>query len=226
MAIVSQTSLSAVTVTYPPLPAASSPVRVGMVNVFPRDLPVSHLIRFEPEVRRNLFSWRLRADLTAIEPDLIEEKIDRWRTNGVSPEDFKYGEYDGHHTYFEGNEGNFFESVVKEYKAAEPPTGFQGLMSWLFLPAVYGGLAFHVPGEYLYIAAAVFTIVFCAMEINKPDQPHNFEPEIYNMDREARDKLIKAYNTMDVWDFNEKYGDLWDFTVPHDDIVKHLKSRD
>lgn len=76
--------------------------------------------------------------------------------------------------------GGFWEAVVAEYQAAEPPTGFQGemveivwfscffltttfciplmlnhqvlscrflagLISWLFLPAVTAGLAYHVP---------------------------------------------------------------------------------
>ncbi|PKA61419.1 hypothetical protein AXF42_Ash014336 [Apostasia shenzhenica] len=99
------------------------------------------------------------------------------------PEDFKYGEYDGHHTYYEGNEGNFWESMVKEYQAAELPTGFQGLISWLFFPAILAGLALNVPGEYLFIGAGLFTVVFCAIEMGKPDEPHHFEPEIYNMDR-------------------------------------------
>lgn len=67
----------------------------------------------------------------------------------------------------------------------------------------------------------MFVVVFCIIEMNKPDKPHNFEPQIYNMDREARDKLIEEYNSMDIWDFNEKYGELWDFTVKRrDDIVK------
>ncbi|KAK9288151.1 hypothetical protein L1049_016599 [Liquidambar formosana] len=61
--------------------------------------------------------------------------------------------------------------------------------------------------------------------MDKPDKPHNFEPQIYNMERGARDKLIADYNTMDIWDFNEKYGDLWDFTVKRDDITKRLKSK-
>uniref|UniRef100_A0A803KUS4 Photosynthetic NDH subunit of subcomplex B 5, chloroplastic n=2 Tax=Chenopodium quinoa TaxID=63459 RepID=A0A803KUS4_CHEQI len=102
----------------------------------------------------------------------------------------------------------------------EPPTGFQGLISWLFLPAVAAGMYFNVPGEYLYIGAGLFTIVFCIIEMDKPDKPHNFEPQIYNMERGARDKLIADYNTMDIWDFNEKYGELWDFTLKNDDIVK------
>lgn len=75
-------------------------------------------------------------------------------------------------------------------------------------------------GEYLYIGAAIFVVIFCAIEMGKPDKPHNFEPQIYNMDRAARDKLIADYNSMDIWDFNEKYGELWDFTVKRDDIVK------
>lgn len=79
---------------------------------------------------------------------------------------------------------------------------------------------FNVPGEYLYIGAAVFTIVFCIIEMDKPSEAHNFEPQIYNMERGARDKLISDYNTMDIWEFNEKYGDLWDFTVTKDDIMK------
>lgn len=80
---------------------------------------------------------------------------------------------------------------------------------------------FVFQGEYLFIGAGLFTIVFCIIEMDKPDQPHNFEPQIYNMERGSRDKLIADYNTMDIWDFNEKYGDLWDFTVKaKDDITK------
>lgn len=48
--------------------------------------------------------------------------------------------------------------------------------------------------------------------MDKPDKPHHFEPHIYNMERGARDKLINDYNTMSIWEFNEKYGDLWDTT--------------
>ncbi|KAK0608403.1 hypothetical protein LWI29_030221 [Acer saccharum] len=81
----------------------------------------------------------------------------------------------------------------------EPPSGFQGLISWLFLPAVAAGMYFDVPGEYLFIGAAVFATIFTIIELDKPDQPHNFEPEIYNMERGARDKLINDYNTMSIW---------------------------
>lgn len=77
-------------------------------------------------------------------------------------------------------------------------------------------------GEYLYIGAGIWIVVFCIIEMQKPDKPHNFEPEIYLMERSARDKLIADYNSMDIWDFNEKYGELWDFTVNtnREDIVK------
>ncbi|GAB4843292.1 hypothetical protein Ancab_013257 [Ancistrocladus abbreviatus] len=167
------------------------------------------------------------AGLSEIEPDLIEDPRDRWETNSISPEDFEYGKYDDHHTYHEGHEkGTFWELVAEEYASMDPPTGFQGfifiswLISWLFLPAIAAGMYFHAPGEYLFIGAALFAAIFCVIEMNKPDQPHNFEPQIYNMERGARDKLIADYNTMDIWDFNEKYGDLWDFTVKKDDIAK------
>ncbi|GJN16853.1 hypothetical protein PR202_gb03877 [Eleusine coracana subsp. coracana] len=159
--------------------------------------------------------------LTEIEPDLHEDPIDRWRTNGVSPEDFEFGVYDGHHTYHEGHAKKpFWEDVSEWYQEAEPPQGFQALISWAFPPAIILGMTFNVPGEYLYIGAAVFIVVFCIFEMNKPDKPHNFEPEIYLMERSARDKLIADYNSMDIWDFNEKYGELWDFTVNREDIVK------
>ncbi|XP_022147272.1 photosynthetic NDH subunit of subcomplex B 5, chloroplastic [Momordica charantia] len=161
------------------------------------------------------------AGLSQIEPDLNEDPVDRWETNSVSAEDFEYGKYDGHHTYFEGEKkGTFWGAIADDIVAVGPPTGFQGIISWLFLPAVAAGMYFNLPGEYLYIGAALFTIVFCIIEMDKPDQPHNFEPQIYNMERGARDKLISDYNTMDIWEFNEKYGDLWDFTVKNDDITK------
>lgn len=159
--------------------------------------------------------------LTEIEPDLQEDPIDKWRTNGVSPEDFVYGVYDGHHTYDEGQEKKgFWEDVSEWYQEAEPPQGFQALISWAFPPAVILGMAFDVPGEYLYIGAAIFIVVFCIIEMDKPDKPHNFEPEIYMMERSKRDKLIADYNSMDIWDFNEKYGELWDFTVNRDDLIQ------
>ncbi|KAG8054078.1 hypothetical protein GUJ93_ZPchr0001g32966 [Zizania palustris] len=65
--------------------------------------------------------------LTEIEPDLQEDPIDKWRTNGVSPEDFVYGVYDGHHTYHETQDKKgFWEDVSEWYQEAEPPQGFQG----------------------------------------------------------------------------------------------------
>jgi hypothetical protein len=49
--------------------------------------------------------------------------------------------------------------------------------------------------------------------------PVNFN-EIYMMERSAHDKHIADYNSMDIWDFNKKYGELWDFTVNREDLVK------
>ncbi|KAL6580176.1 hypothetical protein OROMI_008200 [Orobanche minor] len=115
---------------------------------------------------------------------------------------------------------SFWGSIAEDYAAINPPTGFQGLISWLFLPAIAAGMYFDAPGEYLFIGAAIFTVVFCIIEMDKPSEPHNFEPQIYNMERGAHDKLISDYNTMDIWDFNEKYGDLWDFTIKKDNITK------
>ncbi|KAJ9556648.1 hypothetical protein OSB04_011262 [Centaurea solstitialis] len=161
------------------------------------------------------------AGLTDIEPDINEDPVDRWDNNGVTDDDFVYGVYDGHHTYNEGEDkSTFWGSIAEDYAAIDPPTGFQGLISWLFLPAVALGMYLNVPGEYLYIGAAIFIVVFCVIEMDKPSEAYNFEPQIYNMERGARDKLISDYNTMDIWDFNEKYGDLWDFTVTKDDIMK------
>ncbi|XP_065863185.1 photosynthetic NDH subunit of subcomplex B 5, chloroplastic [Euphorbia lathyris] len=169
-------------------------------------------------------STRLNAaGFTEIEPDLNEDPIDRWRTPGVDAEDFEYGKWDGHHTYFEGEsdeKGTLWEIFVREYEGVGPPTGFQGLISWLFLPAIAAAMYFNAPGEYMFIGAGLFALVFCIIEMDKPDQPHNFEPQIYTMERGARDKLINDYNTMSIWDFNEKYGDLWDFTIKQDDITK------
>ncbi|KAL8196018.1 hypothetical protein R6Q57_025018 [Mikania cordata] len=161
------------------------------------------------------------AGLTDIEPDLNEDPVDRWDNRGVSDDDFVYGVYDGHHTYYEGDDkSTFWGSIKEDYAAINPPTGFQGLISWLFLPSVALGMYLNVPGEYLYIGAAIFIVIFCIIEMDKPSEAYNFEPQIYNMERGARDKLISDYNTMDIWDFNEKYGDLWDFTVTKDDIMK------
>ncbi|XP_021291521.1 photosynthetic NDH subunit of subcomplex B 5, chloroplastic [Herrania umbratica] len=192
------------------------------VKVFnQREVSSVHLKVVRNHGGRSLLTRLNAAGLSEIEPDLNEDPIDRWATNSVSPEDFKYGEYDEHHTYFEGDEkGTFWGAIADDIAAIEPPTGFQGLISWLFLPAIAAGMFFNVPGEYLFIGAAVFTAIFCIIEMDKPDQPHHFEPQIYNMERGARDKLINDYNTMSIWDFNEKYGDLWDFTIKKDDITK------
>ncbi|PIN21312.1 hypothetical protein CDL12_05987 [Handroanthus impetiginosus] len=182
--------------------------------------PHSSFARIRLNLGRNS-STRLFAELSEVEPDLNEDPKDRWETNGIDEEDFKYGKYDDHHTYYESDDrGSFWGSVAEDYAAIGPPTGFQGLISWLFLPAIAAGMYFNAPGEYLYIGAAVFTVIFCIIEMDKPSEPHNFEPQIYNMERGARDKLISDYNTMDIWDFNEKYGDLWDFTIKKDDITK------
>ncbi|KAI8003079.1 hypothetical protein LOK49_LG08G02886 [Camellia lanceoleosa] len=185
--------------------------------------PGSISFRFSTKIpSRSGSTTRLNAaGLSEIEPDLNEDPKDRWATNGVTAEEFVYGKWDDHHTYQEGQEeGTFWGLVAEDYEAMGPPTGFQGLISWLFLPAIAAGMYFHAPGEYLYIGAALFTVIFCIIEIDKPSEPHNFEPQIYNMERGARDKLIADYNTMDLWEFNEKYGDLWDFTVKKDDIMK------
>ncbi|CAL0328082.1 unnamed protein product [Lupinus luteus] len=170
---------------------------------------------------KNSTRFFLNAGFNEYEPDLNEDPVDQFRTNGVAPEDFLYGKYDGHHTFNEGEQDKrpFSETFIEELTAGEPPTGFQGIISWLFPPAIAAGVFFHVPGEYLYIGAGIFTIIFCIIEMDKPDKPHHFEPQIYNMERGARDKLINDYNTMDIWDFNEKYGDLWDFTIKKDDIM-------
>ncbi|CAN1310096.1 Photosynthetic NDH subunit of subcomplex B 5, chloroplastic [Linum perenne] len=199
------------------------------------------------------------AGLSEIEPDLSEEPIDEYRTPGIDPEDFEYGIYDGHHTYFESGEdeghlinllsnywvsslsffllltavlidsGSFWGAIADEIKGVEPPTGFQelntlvmsewaGMISWLFLPAMTAGMYFNIPGEILFGGAALFATVFVIIEMDKPDKPHNFEPQIYNMERGARDKLISDYNSMSIWDFNRKYGELWDFTITRNDL--------
>ncbi|KAL5542097.1 hypothetical protein UlMin_009807 [Ulmus minor] len=201
----------------PKISSKSSESRVRVSNQIKLGFSQSGLCR---ELGERTSSTRLKAaGLSEIEPDLNEDPGEPWATNSISMEDFEYGVYDGHHTYHEGEDkGTYWETLSEEIASAEPPTGFQGLISWLFLPAVAAGMYYNVPGEYLFIGAGLFTIVFCIIEMDKPDKPHNFEPQIYNMERGARDKLISDYNTMDIWDFNEKYGDLWDFTVKRDDI--------
>ncbi|CAN8247832.1 unnamed protein product [Cochlearia groenlandica] len=161
------------------------------------------------------------AGLTQIEPDINEDPIGQFETNSIEMEDFKYGYYDGAHTYYEGEveKGTFWGAIADDIAAVDPPSGFQGLISWIFLPAIAAGMYFDAPGEYMFIGAALFTIVFCIIEMDKPDQPYNFEPQIYKLERGARDKLINDYNTMPIWEFNDKYGDVWDFTVEKDDIA-------
>uniref|UniRef100_A0A2N9IWC0 Photosynthetic NDH subunit of subcomplex B 5, chloroplastic n=1 Tax=Fagus sylvatica TaxID=28930 RepID=A0A2N9IWC0_FAGSY len=157
------------------------------------------------------------AGLYEYEPDLNEDPVDRWATNTIDPEDFVYGIYDGHHTYEEGEKkGTFWGAIADDIEAVGTPTGF---ISWLFIPAIFAGMLLQVPMVYLFIGAGLFTAIFTIIEMDKPDQPHNFEPQIYNMERRARDKLINDYNTMSIWDFNEKYEDVWDFTIKKDDIL-------
>ncbi|KAM0030565.1 putative photosynthetic NDH subunit of subcomplex B 5, chloroplastic protein [Helianthus debilis subsp. tardiflorus] len=215
MAGVSANPLSTLSIpSIPKIPAKPqlSPIRINDI------CSTSFGVRY-----RNGRNWikRLNAGLSEYEPDLREDPIDRWDNLGISDDDFVYGVYDGHHTYYEAEDkSTFWGSIKEDYEAINPPTGFQGLISWLFLPSVALGMYLNVPGEYLYIGAAIFIVIFCVIEMDKPSEAYNFEPQIYNMERGARDKLISDYNTMDIWDFNEKYGDLWDFTVTKDDIMK------
>ncbi|KAB2599735.1 hypothetical protein D8674_010006 [Pyrus ussuriensis x Pyrus communis] len=167
--------------------------------------------------KRRLSTRLNAAGFAEIEPHLREDHHDRWETNNISMDDFKFGEYDEHHTY---HEGSFWGSIAEDIEAVGTPTGFQAnehYLFWLFrqvlyhgffFPAIAAGMYFNAPGEYLYIGAGLFTIVFCIIEMDKPDKPHNFEPQIYNMERGARDKLIADYNTMHIWDFNEKYMEI------------------
>ncbi|KAM5552935.1 photosynthetic NDH subunit of subcomplex B 5, chloroplastic [Rosa sericea] len=205
-----------------PLPKLSSKLSKTRLNVSSGHIHSLSNSSLLVNLSKRSFTRLNAAGFAEIEPDLNEDPTNRWETNSISAEDFKYGDYDEHHTYHEGEEtGTFWGSIAEDVEAVGPPTGFQGLISWLFPPAVAAAMYFHAPGEYLFIGAGLFTIVFCIIEMDKPDQPHNFEPQIYNMERGSRDKLIADYNTMDIWDFNEKYGDLWDFTVkPKDDITK------
>ncbi|CAH2046573.1 unnamed protein product [Thlaspi arvense] len=190
-----------------------------------------HTVGFSPNIVKCVNSSSCRrlklaklvsaAGLSQIEPDINEDPIGQFELNSIEMEDFKYGYYDGAHTYYEGEveKGTFWGAIADDIAAVDPPSGFQGLISWIFLPAIAAGMYFDAPGEYLFIGAALFTVVFCIIEMDKPDMPHNFEPQIYKLERGARDKLISDYNTMSIWDFNDKYGDVWDFTVEKDDIA-------
>ncbi|KAI6694181.1 hypothetical protein NL676_021891 [Syzygium grande] len=103
----------------------------------------------------------------------------RRRTQSGGLEDFSSveREYDGHRTYQEREEkGTFWGAIAEDIAAVEPPTGFQGLISWLFLPVVAAGTYLDVRVEYLYIGAALLTVVFCIIEMDKPDKPHNLSP--------------------------------------------------
>nr|GFD02724.1 photosynthetic NDH subunit of subcomplex B 5, chloroplastic [Tanacetum cinerariifolium] len=39
----------------------------------------------------------------------------------------------------------FWGSIAEDYAAVSPPSGFQGLISWLFLPSVALGMYLDVP---------------------------------------------------------------------------------
>ncbi|EFH39897.1 predicted protein [Arabidopsis lyrata subsp. lyrata] len=129
------------------------------------------------------------AGLSQIEPDINEDPIGQFEINSIEMEDFKYGYYDGAHTYYEGEvqKGTFWGAIADDIAAVDQTNGFQGLISCLFLPAIAAGMYFDAP--------------------------------IYKLERGARDKLISDYNTMSIWDFNDKYGDVWDFTIEKDDIA-------
>ncbi|KAI3995715.1 hypothetical protein MKX01_020788 [Papaver californicum] len=111
----------------PKITAKGSEIRVTKVASIPK--PVAPLGFLNNKLSRSpSSSTRLNAGLTDIEPDLNEDKRDPWATNGIDTEDFVFGKYDGHHTYFESEKRKaiFWKSLSEEYNAAEPPTGFQG----------------------------------------------------------------------------------------------------
>ena len=49
----------------------------------------------------------------------------------------------------------------------------------------------------MYIGAAIFVIVFCAIEMTKPNKPDNLEPEIYNM--EGGGGGARQANSLENW---------------------------
>lgn len=41
--------------------------------------------------------------------------------------------------------GTFWGAIADDIAAVDPPSGFQGLISWLFLPAIAAGMYFDAP---------------------------------------------------------------------------------
>lgn len=90
---------------------------------------------------------------------------------------------------------------------------------FLIMMLPYKILSNRFQGRYQFTGAYLFMFIFSVIEMDKLDKPHNFEPQIYNTERGARDRLIYDYNTMSIRDFNEKYGGLWDFTMKREDMI-------
>ncbi|CAM6084740.1 unnamed protein product [Calypogeia fissa] len=120
--------------------------------------------------------------ILGVEPDLDEDYVpgSEFKTAGedTEEEDFPYGKLDGAHTYHEGDDNlDFFEAWGQAIKEAGGPNDnpLQATISWLFLPAVFSGLAFGVQQEYLFLLTVLFIFAFIGVEMAKPSKPSNFE---------------------------------------------------
>ncbi|KAE9455766.1 hypothetical protein C3L33_12333, partial [Rhododendron williamsianum] len=120
------------------------------VSVSMRRNPRSISFGFGAESQGKRGSTRLNAvGLTEIEPDINEDPKDRWATNGVSAV------------------RTFWGYVAEDYAAVEPPSGFQGFISWLFPPAIVAGMYFHAPSCYgeelegIFLAKVVASFQLC-----------------------------------------------------------------
>ncbi|XP_002993070.2 photosynthetic NDH subunit of subcomplex B 5, chloroplastic [Selaginella moellendorffii] len=127
-----------------------------------------------------------------VEPDIDEDEVwDPAKTKGDDELDsFPWGIADGAHSWH-GNEDDrpYWEIVAETIeKAGGPTSGLQKWISWSFLPILFTGMAFGAPATYLFLYTVLFIFAFIGIEMDKPDQPHNFDPETYLEMMAERDK--------------------------------------
>jgi hypothetical protein len=113
------------------------------------------------------------------EKDLPEYRA-KWTTAGEG-EPFEFGIDDGHHTWHEGDDGEFFDELKKAMAESGAPTGIPGFLAASFLPILFAMIFLGIDDTYWLVFTGVWSLVYIGFQLAKPGSELNEEPKRYDL---------------------------------------------